>query len=54
MQSTNKIPLKKDVEFVPPLQDMNIGSLTCSNKCFHLLLVCSELANKSKMAATSL
>ena len=46
IQSTDMIPLKKDAVSVPPLQDMNVGSVTCSNKCFHLLPVCSELANK--------
>lgn len=48
------IPLKKDVESVPPLQDMNLDSVTWSSKCFHLLPECSEQAHKGKMASMSL
>lgn len=43
----NTIPLgkKKDVKSVLSLQNINSGSATCSKKGFHLLSLCSELAN---------
>lgn len=54
IQSTDVIPLKKDVDSVPPVQDMTLDSVTCSSKCSHLLAVYSEQAHKDKTAAMSL